>query len=312
MCGAVLDWIAEEGLNLDVCTGGELGLALRAGFDPARIALHGNNKSEAELARALDARGRPDHPRLARRDRPAGRGWPSSVTSRRWSWCGSPSASRRTPTSTSRPRTRTRSSASRSPAARRSRRCAGCSPTRGCGWPACTRTSARRSGTPPGSRSPPGGCWRCTRGFATSSASSCPSSTSAAVSASRTPPRTTPTRPSVLASGLRSIVEHECRALALAVPRLSIEPGRAIAGPATCTLYRVGTVKSVPLGHDAVRMYVSVDGGMSDNIRPGAVRRRLLLHARLAGVAQRAGARAGGRQALRVRRHRGQGRVPAR
>ena len=51
------------------------------------------------------------------------------------------------------------------------------------------------------------------------------------------------------------------------VPRLSIEPGRAIAGPAMCTVYEVGTVKAVELDGGAVRTYVSVDGGMSDNIR---------------------------------------------
>ncbi|MDP9444672.1 MAG: diaminopimelate decarboxylase, partial [Actinomycetota bacterium] len=54
MCSAVLRWVAAEGLHLDVCTGGELAAALRAGFDPARIGFHGNNKSPAELARALD------------------------------------------------------------------------------------------------------------------------------------------------------------------------------------------------------------------------------------------------------------------
>ncbi|MDQ1494764.1 MAG: diaminopimelate decarboxylase, partial [Actinomycetota bacterium] len=47
-------WVAEEGLGLDVCTGGELAVALHAGFDPSRIALHGNNKSTSELAAALD------------------------------------------------------------------------------------------------------------------------------------------------------------------------------------------------------------------------------------------------------------------
>jgi diaminopimelate decarboxylase len=51
------------------------------------------------------------------------------------------------------------------------------------------------------------------------------------------------------------------------MPRLSIEPGRAIAGPSMCTLYTVGTVKRVELDGGAVRTYVSVDGGMSDNIR---------------------------------------------
>ena len=51
------------------------------------------------------------------------------------------------------------------------------------------------------------------------------------------------------------------------MPRLSIEPGRAIAGPSVITLYEVGTVKPVRLDGGASRTYVSVDGGMSDNIR---------------------------------------------
>ncbi|WP_062132082.1 diaminopimelate decarboxylase [Demequina aestuarii] len=51
-------------------------------------------------------------------------------------------------------------------------------------------------------------------------------------------------------------------------PRLSIEPGRAIAGPAGLTLYRVGVVKSVDLDDGGRRAYVAVDGGMSDNMRP--------------------------------------------
>lgn len=50
-------------------------------------------------------------------------------------------------------------------------------------------------------------------------------------------------------------------------PRLSIEPGRAIAGPAGLTLYRVGVVKRVELEDGGERQYVAVDGGMSDNMR---------------------------------------------
>ena len=52
---AVARWIDTEGLGLDVATGGELALALRAGFPPDRILMHGNNKSTVELAAALDA-----------------------------------------------------------------------------------------------------------------------------------------------------------------------------------------------------------------------------------------------------------------
>lgn len=50
-------------------------------------------------------------------------------------------------------------------------------------------------------------------------------------------------------------------------PRFSIEPGRAIAGPAGMTLYRVGIVKQTRLEDGGQRQYVAVDGGMSDNMR---------------------------------------------
>jgi len=54
-CTAVLRILREEGLACDVASGGELAIALKAGFDPARIHLHGNAKSERELAEALAA-----------------------------------------------------------------------------------------------------------------------------------------------------------------------------------------------------------------------------------------------------------------
>src|SRR3954470_19914674 len=55
LCTTVARWIAEEGLGLDVCTGGELAVALAAQFPAERITLHGNNKSVAELTRAVAA-----------------------------------------------------------------------------------------------------------------------------------------------------------------------------------------------------------------------------------------------------------------
>jgi diaminopimelate decarboxylase len=66
-----------------------------------------------------------------------------------------------------------------------------------------------------------------------------------------------------IAQSLRQIVDWQCQAAGLARPRLTVEPGRGIVGPATVTLYTVGTIKDV----DGLRTYVSVDGGMSDNIR---------------------------------------------
>ncbi|TWH01887.1 diaminopimelate decarboxylase [Nocardioides sp. J9] len=76
-----------------------------------------------------------------------------------------------------------------------------------------------------------------------------------------------PAEPSLLAEQITRIVTGECAALGIDVPHLSIEPGRAIVGPAMCTVYTVGTVKEVELDAGASRTYVSVDGGMSDNIR---------------------------------------------
>ncbi|ORA31916.1 diaminopimelate decarboxylase [Mycobacterium aquaticum] len=70
-----------------------------------------------------------------------------------------------------------------------------------------------------------------------------------------------------LAGKLKAIVENESAAVGLPAPRLVVEPGRAIAGPGTITLYEVGTVKDVAIGPTTQRRYVSVDGGMSDNIR---------------------------------------------
>ena len=76
-----------------------------------------------------------------------------------------------------------------------------------------------------------------------------------------------PSEPAQLATELRRIVADEARLRGVDVPRLSIEPGRAIVGPSMCTVYEVGTVKQVQLDGGARRTYVSVDGGMSDNIR---------------------------------------------
>ena len=54
LCTAVVKWVEEEGLRLDTASGGELAVAARAGIAGERVALHGNNKSDAEITRALD------------------------------------------------------------------------------------------------------------------------------------------------------------------------------------------------------------------------------------------------------------------
>ena len=50
----IAKWVNEVGIGLDVCTGGELEVALAAGFPTSKIELHGNNKSEAEIAKAIE------------------------------------------------------------------------------------------------------------------------------------------------------------------------------------------------------------------------------------------------------------------
>ncbi|WP_206074553.1 diaminopimelate decarboxylase [Antribacter gilvus] len=91
--------------------------------------------------------------------------------------------------------------------------------------------------------------------------------------------------PERVAKDVAQAVAAVANELGTPLPRFSIEPGRAIVGPAGLTLYTVGTVKPVVVGQDATgepftRTYVSVDGGMSDNIRPALYGARY--HAELA------------------------------
>ena len=68
---------------------------------------------------------------------------------------------------------------------------------------------------------------------------------------------------------IKDAVVEGCAARNLKIPHVAIEPGRSIVGPSMFTLYEVGTTKVVDLENGATRNYISVDGGMSDNIRPG-------------------------------------------
>jgi diaminopimelate decarboxylase len=74
--------------------------------------------------------------------------------------------------------------------------------------------------------------------------------------------------PAQVIAAIAKVVKLECKKANLEVPKISIEPGRAIVGPTTTTIYSVGTTKSVVLDSGATRRYISVDGGMSENIRP--------------------------------------------
>lgn len=76
-----------------------------------------------------------------------------------------------------------------------------------------------------------------------------------------------PPEVAAIAATLHEIVAAQCARYSLALPTLLFEPGRAIVGPSTITLYTIGTVKPIELDAGGRRTYVSVDGGMSDNIR---------------------------------------------
>ncbi len=73
-----------------------------------------------------------------------------------------------------------------------------------------------------------------------------------------------PPAPDDYAEAIVGTLTATCEELGMEPPVLVIEPGRSIIGPAGVALYRIGAIKEIP----GVRTYVSVDGGMGDNIRP--------------------------------------------
>jgi diaminopimelate decarboxylase len=76
-----------------------------------------------------------------------------------------------------------------------------------------------------------------------------------------------PLEVATMAQQICSVVRTECELVGIELPELAFEPGRAIIGPAGVSIYEVGTVKPIELDSGVIRTYVSVDGGMSDNIR---------------------------------------------
>lgn len=71
-----------------------------------------------------------------------------------------------------------------------------------------------------------------------------------------------------MAGELLAAVEKHATAMGIDAPTVLVEPGRAIAGPSTVTVYEVGFTKTINVSDSTSRRYVAVNGGMSDNIRP--------------------------------------------
>jgi diaminopimelate decarboxylase len=266
LCTTVARWAAEEGLCLDVCSLGELTVALRAGFEPARIGHHGNNKSVAELRRSVEAGvGRIVADSFQEIDRLA---------------CITAETGR-----TARVMVRVTAGVEAHTheyiATAHEDQKFGFSIGSGDALAAVRRVQEEPGLELLGLHSHIGSQIFDTAGFEVAARRVLALHAQVSAELGVTMPEldlgggfgiayTTqddPADPAQLATELTKIVEHECRALEVPVPALSVEPGRAIVGPAMCTVYEVGTVKQVELDAGAVRAYVSVDGGMSDNIR---------------------------------------------
>ena len=259
---AVLRWVSAEGLGVDVCTGGELEIALLAGVPPEQITLHGNNKTLDELARAISA----------------GIGHIvadsfEEIARLAYLTDGAPHR----PNILVRVTTGVEAHTHEFMATAHDDQKFGFSLASGAADEAVRRVLACPGLTFAGLHSHIGSQIFDTAGFE--------------VAAHRVVELAVRIRdehgveiaeldlgggfgiaytneddaPEIkdIAQSLRQIVDWQCQAAGLPRPRLTVEPGRAIVGPSMVTLYTVGTLKDV----DGLRTYVSVDGGMSDNIR---------------------------------------------
>ncbi|MFT4011480.1 MAG: diaminopimelate decarboxylase [Nocardioidaceae bacterium] len=266
LCSYVAGLIEQEGLRLDVCSGGELTVALRAGIDPAHLGFHGNNKSWGELRRAVELGvGRvivdsaEEIDRLIQLTGELGRNTRVMV----------------------RVTTGVEAHTHEYIATAHEDQKFGFSISAGDAFEAVQRVLAAPGLELLGLHSHIGSQIFDTSGFEVAARRVLALQARISEELSVDLPeldlgggfgiaytsQDDPADPTQLATELTKLVEHECKALGIETPRLSIEPGRAIVGPAVVTLYEVGTVKQVALDAGARRIYVSVDGGMSDNIR---------------------------------------------
>jgi diaminopimelate decarboxylase len=259
----VVRWVTDEGLAVDVCTGGELAVALAAGVDPSRLGFHGNNKSVAELERAVEVGvgsivvdSRIELERLAaiveRRD------VQQAVLIRVNSGVH---AETHDFLATAHEDQKFGFTLEDAPAA-------------------VARIRDIDGLTFVGLHCHIGSQIFETAGFRESAGRVV--ELHAQLLAGGDIPvlnlgggfgiayraEDDPTPIDQLAAGIVDAVAQECAVRGIPVPNLAFEPGRVIIGQAGVTLYEVGTTKPVQVDEALTRLYVSVDGGMSDNVRP--------------------------------------------
>ncbi|WP_294980451.1 diaminopimelate decarboxylase [uncultured Microbacterium sp.] len=263
----VVRWVTEEGLAVDVATGGELAVALAAGADPSRLGLHGNNKSVAELERAVEIGigsividSRIELERLA------------AIVERRLADDAAPQAVLVRVNSGVHAETHDFLATAHE------------DQKFGFALSDAPAVVARIRELPGlrfvGLHCHIGSQIFGTRGFEESAARVV--DLHAQLLAGGEIPLLNlgggfgiaytsvdqPTPIADLADGIVEAVARECEVRGIALPNLAFEPGRTIVGRAGVTLYEVGTVKPVRASDEVTRLYVSVDGGMSDNARP--------------------------------------------
>jgi diaminopimelate decarboxylase len=258
-------WVASEGLGIDVCTMGELSVALAAGLPGERLLMHGNNKSVEELAAAVDA----------------GVGFVVVDSEEEIRRLASIANDRGTHVNVlMRVTVGVEAHTHEFIATAHEDQKFGFSLANGAASAAVTLVNEMSNVTFAGLHSHIGSQIFDEQGFLVAVSRLvrfCAELKSAGIDVKNLNlgggagiaylPGDDPADIAELAQELLSAVESECEQAGIAQPAIMVEPGRSVVGPAGVTLYTVGTVKPVAVGHDLVRTYVSVDGGMSDNIR---------------------------------------------
>ncbi len=267
ICTDVARWIKEEGIGIDVCTGGELAVALAGGIDPKKIEVHGNNKSVAEIERAvhvgvktivIDSLFEIERVAAAANKYGVRQGVMLRLT---------PGVEAHTHESISTAHEDVKF---------------GFSIASGAAAVAVAEVLSHSSLELRGFH-----CHVGSQIFGTDSLELAATRIIALMKACKEKHGSElpeldlgggyaiaylsgekTVEPEDVLPSLSAVVKRECAAAGLSLPIISIEPGRNIVGPTTFTLYEVGTIKDVRLEDGSTRRYISVDGGMSDNIRP--------------------------------------------
>jgi len=266
LCRTIAGWVNQEGLHLDVCSGGELAVALSAGFPPERIELHGNNKSIEELETAIDSGvsrivvdcveeiDRIEHLAAARNTQvPVLVRVTTGVEAHTHEYIATSHEDQKF----------------------------GFSLHSGQAWSALMACHERPHLKLTGLHSHIGSQIFDVEGFQvaaarvmdllarfrTATGSDLDEVNLGGGFGIAYTAQDSPMSPAQLHQALSRIIDQERRTHGLGPLRLSIEPGRAIVGRAGVALYTVGSVKPVDIGEGQQRAYVAVDGGMSDNIR---------------------------------------------